>query len=351
MTAIARSTKNINWPGVGRSILAAALSIALGLLIGALFLLFSGQNPVAAYTSLLKGAFGTPARLAETFVKMTPFLILAISVSISFKCGVWNIGAEGQLIVGAITSFWAAMTFHFLPPVLLLPLTAVAGMVGGTLWSGIAGVLKAYFNANEVITTSMLNFIAVYLLAYMVNGPLKDPEGFNFPQSRLIPESLELPRLLTGSRLNIAFLVALGLVIATLLFWRSTVGFRMEIVGASRRVATHVGLNVKRTIILVSIISGAIAGLAGWGEIFGVHFRLIEAIAVGMGSLAVVVALIGELHPLGMVVSAFLFASLVVGGNAMERSAGVPFALVDVINGSIILIVLARSYLFRGWRS
>lgn len=351
MTAIAKTTKNINWSSVGRSVLSAALSIALGLLIGALFLLFSGRDPVAAYTSLLKGAFGSPARLAETFVKMTPFLILAISVSISFKCGFWNIGAEGQLIVGSIMAFWAAMTFHVLPPIILLPITAVAGMVGGAIWSGIAGSLKAFFNANEVITTSMLNFIAVYLLAYMVNGPLKDPEGFNFPQSRLIPEALELPRLITGSRLNVAFLVALGLVIAALLFWRSTVGFRMEIVGASRRVATHVGLSVNRTIILVSVISGAVAGLAGWGEIFGVHFRLIEAIAVGMGSLAVVVALIGELHPLGMLVSAFLFASLVVGGNAMERSAGVPFALVDVINGSIILIVLARSFIFRGGRS
>lgn len=347
MAALANSTKNINWRNVAMRALTATLSVALGLLIGALFLLLSGRDPIAAYTSLLEGAFGSPARLAETFVKMTPFLILAISVSISFRCGVWNIGAEGQLILGAILSFWAAMTFRSLPPILLLPLTVLAGMVGGALWCGIAGVLKAYFNANEVITTSMLNFIAVYLLAYMVNGPLKDPEGFNF-QSRLIPEALELPRLLTGGRLNIAFLVALALVIGALLFWRSTTGLRMEIVGANRRVAKHVGLNVNRTIILVSLISGAVAGIAGWGEIFGIHFRLIEAIAVGMGSLAVVVALLGELHPLGMLMSAFLFAGLVVGGNAMERSAGVPFALVDVINGSIILIVLARSYIFRG---
>ena len=351
MAAITKSTKQINWRGIGRSVLAATLSVALGLLIGAFFLILSGRDPIAAYTSLVQGAFGSPARLAETFVKMTPFLILAISVSISFRCGVWNIGAEGQLILGAILSFWTAMTFQSLPTVLLLPLTIAAGMAGGALWCGIAGLLKAYFNANEVITTSMLNFIAVYLLAYMVNGPLKDPEGFNFPQSRLIPEALELPRLLAGSRLNIAFVVALALVIGALLFWRSTTGLRMEIVGASRRVAKHVGINVNRTIILVSLISGAVAGIAGWGEIFGIHFRLIEAIAVGMGSLAVVVALLGELHPVGMFVSAFLFAGLVVGGNAMERSAGVPFALVDVINGSIILIVLARSFIFRGGRT
>ena len=351
MTAIPKPTKTIDWRGLAARIWPAALAVGLALLFGALLLLASGRNPIEAYTALLQGAFGSPARLAETFVKMTPFLILAISVSVSFRCGFWNIGAEGQLILGAIASFSVALLLESWPAVVVLPLSLLASVVGGALWSGIAGVLKARFNANEVITTSMLNFIAVYLLAYIVNGPLKDPEGFNFPQSSLIAEAFQLPRFLAGSRLNIAFLVALVLVVVALLFWRSTLGFRTEIVGASRRVATHVGLNVNRTVILVALITGGVAGIAGWGEIFGIHYRLIDAIAVGMGSLAVVVALLGDLHPLGMVVSAFLFAALVVGGNAMERGAGVPFALVDVIQGSIILLVLARAYIFRGRRS
>ena len=351
MAAIPKPAKSVNWRGAAARVVPAALSLAVALLIGALLLLLSGRNPVEAYSALLAGAFGSPARLAETLVKMTPFLILAISVSISFRCGVWNIGAEGQLILGAIASFTVALLLKTWPAIIVLPLTLVAGILGGALWSGIAGVLKARFNANEVITTSMLNFIAVYLLAYLVNGPLKDPEGFNFPQSPLISEAFQLPRLLAGSRLNVAFLVAAVLVVVALLFWRSTLGFRTEIVGASRRVATHAGLNVNRTILLVSVITGGVAGIAGWGEIFGIHYRLIDAIAVGMGSMAVVVALLGELHPLGMVVSAFLFAALVVGGNAMERGAAVPFALVDVIQGSIILLVLARSFIFRGKRS
>ena len=351
MAAIPKPAKSVNWRGAAARVVPAALSLAVALLIGALLLLLSGRNPVEAYSALLAGAFGSPTRLAETLVKMTPFLILAISVSISFRCGVWNIGAEGQLIQGAIASFTVALLLKTWPAIIVLPLTLVAGILGGALWSGIAGVLKARFNANEVITTSMLNFIAVYLLAYLVNGPLKDPEGFNFPQSPLISEAFQLPRLLAGSRLNVAFLVAAVLVVVALLFWRSTLGFRTEIVGASRRVATHAGLNVNRTILLVSVITGGVAGIAGWGEIFGIHYRLIDAIAVGMGSMAVVVALLGELHPLGMVVSAFLFAALVVGGNAMERGAAVPFALVDVIQGSIILLVLARSFIFRGKRS
>jgi simple sugar transport system permease protein len=347
MATVASRFKSIKWKTMWERLYPAAFALLLALLIGTLLLLVSGRDPIAAYTSLLYGAFGTGSRFTETLVKATPFLMLAISVSVSFRCGVWNIGAEGQFIAGAISSTWVALTFEQLPLFILLPLTLMAGMFGGMIWSGIAGVLKAYFNANEVITTSMLNYIAIYLLAYLVSGPMMDPEGFNFPQSRLINESLELPRLFQGSRLNAGFLIALILAAVALLFWRSTLGFRTEIVGANRRVARHAGLNVNGTIILVSLISGGVAGMAGWGEIFGIHFRLIEAIAVGLGSLAIVVALLGELHPIGMVVSAFLFAALVVGGNAMERSAGVPFALVDVIQGMIILLILARAYIFR----
>ncbi len=325
----------------------ALISIAIAFLVGGLLLLANGRDPLAAYASLWDGAFGSFGRFTETLVKTTPFLILAIAVSASFRCQVWNIGAEGQFMLGAITSTWVALTFSSLPLVLLFPLTFLAAIAGGALWSGIAGVLKAYLNANEVITTSMLNYIALYLTAYLVNGPMKDPQGFNFPQSPMIQASLQLPLLFPGTRLNVAFLVALGLVVVAAVFWRSSLGFRTEIVGASRRVARYAGLNVNRTIVFVSVLTGGLAGIAGWGEIFGIQYRLIQNIATGWGSLAIVIALLGELHPLGMVVSAFLFASLVVGGDAMQRNAGVPFALVDVIQGIVILLVLSRSYFFK----
>lgn len=351
MTAITDRLRQLSWRKAWKQIYPAALSLAVALVIGGLLLLVSGRDPIAAYQSMFGGAFGSVGNFAETLVRMTPFLILAISVSVSFRCGIWNIGAEGQLILGAITSTWVALSLSSLPAFVVLPVSLIAAIVGGAFWSGLAGFLKAYFNANEVITTSMLNFVAVYLLAFLVNGPMKDPEGFNFPQSALIDSSLELPRVLPGSRLNAAFIVAVLLAVGATAYWRSTVGFRTEIVGASRRVARHAGLNVNRTIILVMVVSGALAGIAGWGEIFGLHFRLIEAIAIGMGSLAIVVALLGELHPAGMVVSAFLFAGLVVGGGAMERSAGVPFALVDVMQGIIILLIAARAYVFVSTRS
>ena len=325
--------------------------MALSLLIGAALLAVSGQNPLVAYRSLWSGAFGSVDRFTETLVQATPLLLIAISVSISFRCQIWNIGAEGQMILGGIASIWVALTFAGLPPAILLPLSFIGGALAGALWSLIAGVLKAYAQANEVITTSMLNYIAVYLLAFLVHGPMKDPAGFNFPQSPLISRALELPRLVPGTRLNLSFVIVLVIVVAALLYWRTTLGLRTEIVGASRRVARQIGLSVALTIAVVSAISGALAGVAGWGEMFGLHFRLIEEFARGLGSLGVVVALLGELHPLGMLVSAFLFGSLVVGGNAMERNAGVPFALVDVIQGCIILLVLARGYIFKSRRS
>ncbi|MBP8972254.1 MAG: ABC transporter permease [Anaerolineae bacterium] len=345
-TAPATPRALINWRALGESVLQALLSFVLSLLVGGLLLLISGRDPIAAYRSLYDGAFGSTSRFTETLVKATPLLFVAVSVSISFRAQLWNIGAEGQMILGAIFSTWVALNVA-LPPLPLLILAFLAAALGGMLWGLIAGVLKAYLQANEVITTSMLNYIAIYLLAYLVRGPMMDPQGFNFPQSALIARELELPRLVARTRLNVAFIVALVVVALSLVLWRTTLGRRIEIVGASRRVAAHVGLNIPRTILLVAAISGALAGLAGWGEIFGLHFRLIEEIARGFGTLGIVVALLGGLNPIGMTISAFLFAALVVGGNAMERNANVPFALVDVIQGCVILLVLSRAYLFK----
>ena len=266
----------VNWRALWQNLVQAALSVVLSLVVGGILLLLSGRNPLDAYESLLYGAFGTTDRFTETLVKATPLLLIAVSVSISFRCQYWNIGAEGQMILGAIFSVWVALNVTGLPTLPHLALCFVAGALGGALWSLIAGVLKAYLQANEVITTSMLNYIAVYLLAYLVRGPMIDPGGFNFPQSRLIPEALELPRLVERTRLNTAFIVALVAAALALVFWRRTWGRRPEIVGASRRVAAHVGLNIPRTMLLVAGLSGALTGIAGWGEIFGLHFRLIE---------------------------------------------------------------------------
>ncbi|RYD06969.1 hypothetical protein N752_01370 [Desulforamulus aquiferis] len=212
-----------------------------------------------------------------------------------------------------------------------------------------AGALRAKFNANEVITTLMLNYIAVYLLSWLIRGPMIDPKGQGFPQTELIGEAIRLPILLSGTRLHLGILVALLIILAGYFFWRSSLGFRVKLVGEGPDVASYSGIQISKTIVLVMFISSGLAGLAGWSEVFGIHYRLIDDIAIGYGSLAIVVALLGGLNPLGIMVSSFFFAALMVGGSTMQRMVGVPFSLVNVIQGLVIIFVISR-IIYTQWR-
>ncbi|MEG6616003.1 ABC transporter permease [Peptococcaceae bacterium 1198_IL3148] len=331
-----------------KGIVSPLVAVLLAFLVGALLMKAAGNNPIAAYASLFKGAFGSNHRIAETVVRAIPLIILALGISIAFKAQLWNIGGDGQFTVGAIFAVFVALTFP-LSNAMLLPLTLIAAFIGGACWGGIAGFFKAKFNANEVITTLMLNYIALYLLEWLVKGPMMDPKGHGFPQTELINEGLRLPILLEGTRLHMGLFVALVLVMGVYMFWRTTLGFKTEVVGQSREVARYSGIKVNKIIIITMFISAGLAGLAGWTEVFGVHYRLLENVSGGFGNLAIVVALLANLNPWGIVVSGFFFAALVTGGNTMQRMEGVPFALVDVILGLTIIFVISR-VVYRRWR-
>lgn len=331
-----------------KGIIPPLVAIILAFLVGGFLLLLAGNNPIEAYQSLVNGAFGSNHRIAETFVKAIPLMILGLGISIAFKAQIWNIGGDGQFTLGAIFAVFVALNFP-LPNVILFPLTFVAAFVGGACWGGIAGFLKAKFNANEVITTLMLNYIALYLLEWVVKGPMMDPAGHGFPQTELINEGLRLPIVLQGTRLHLGLILALVLIAGGYFFWKSTLGFKIDVVGQSSEVAKYSGIKVNKIIILTMFISAGLAGIAGWSEVFGVHYRLIENISGGYGNLAIVVALLADLNPLGIIVSAFFFAALVVGGNTMQRMVGVPFSLVDVIQGLVIIFVISR-VIYRRWR-
>jgi len=234
------------------------------------------------------------------------------------------------------------------PAYLLIPLTLAMAFVGGAIWGGIPGLLKTKFNANEVITTLMFNYIAIYFLSWLIRGPMQDPNGFGFPQSVMLRQSLHLPIILPGTRLHAGLALALLLVVLTYLFWRSKTGFRIQMVGESHEVSRYSGLNVPRTVVLTMILSGGIAGLAGWSEVFGIHFRLIDSISSGYGTLGIVVALLGNLDPLGILVSSVFFAALLTGGTSMQSLAGMPFSLVIVIEGLVIIFTISRVILARG---
>lgn len=329
-------------------LLPAVITIGLAFLIGALLLALAGNDPWRAYYTLCRGAFGSSHRLAETLVKATPLMIMALGTSIAFKSQIWNIGGDGQFTMGAILAIFVALNVP-LPPALLLPLTFIAAFAGGALWGGLAGILRAKFNANEVITTLMLNYVAVYLLAWLVRGPMIDPNGHGFPQTPLIDQALRLPVLLAGTRLHLGLLIGLLIIAAGYFFWRSTLGFRIELVGESQHVAQYSGIDVSKTIVLTMVISAGLAGVAGWSEVFGIHYRLLDDVAVGYGSLAIVVALLGDLKPFGIALSSFFFAALIVGGNTMQRLEGIPFSLVNVIQGLVIIFVISR-VVYTQWR-
>ncbi|HHW07718.1 MAG TPA: ABC transporter permease [Clostridia bacterium] len=331
-----------------RGMAPALIAIVLALLVGAVLLLIAGNNPVEAYRSLFNGAFGSSHRFAETVVKAIPLAVLGLGISVAFRANIWNIGGDGQFTLGAIFAMAAALYLP-LPVPLLLPVTLLAAFAGGALWGGLAGYLKARFNANEVITTLMMNYVALYLLEWLVKGPMIDPNGHGFPQTELLAESLRLPVLLAGTRLHAGVVVALILAVAGYFFWKTVLGFKIQLVGESPKVAEYSGINVPRITVITMVISAGLAGLAGWTEVFGIHYRLLENISGSYGNLAIVVALLAGLNPLGILVSAFFFAALVTGGNTMQRMVGVPFSLVYIIQGLVIIFVISRVILTK-WR-
>lgn len=347
---VIKSKPNPKWLFDLRTLLSGLsplLVVMLALIVGGVLIILAGHNPLQAYLSLVSGAFGSVSRLTETLVKTIPLLLMGLAISIAFKNGFWNIGGEGQFLAGGTLATWVGLTFANLTLPLLIPLCFLAGFVGGAVWGLIAGLLKSRFNVNEVISTLMLNYVASFLVMYLIRGPMMDRSGavktgLVFPQSALISKGLFLPILIERTRLHAGLFLALLVLVLVWLLWRTRIGFEIETCGANRDAARYAGIPVKRVTLLVASLSGGLAGLVGWSEVFGVHHRLLDAITGGYGNLGIVVALLGGLHPFGILLSSFLFSALTVGGNAMERATGISFAVVNVINGLVIIFLLVR---------
>ncbi|HSN77778.1 MAG TPA: ABC transporter permease [Anaerolineae bacterium] len=333
-------------------ILLPVLATLLALAFGAVLLLILGVNPLEAYGALFQGAFGTVSGLTQTLTKATPLLLVALGICIAFRGGVINIGGEGQIIVGAISAAWVALTFDSLPGILLIPLTLGAGVLGGAVWGGIAGVLKARFGVNEILTTVMLNAIALQLMNFLLRGPMLDPEqlaaGTNVPQSATLPDQVWLLRLVPRTLLHTGLILAIVLAVLVYIFlWRTTIGFRIRAVGLNPSAARYAGIPVQRYVALAMILSGAFAGLAGAVEVTGVHHRMIEGLSGGYGFSGIVAALFGKLHPLGAIPASIIFGGLLVGADKMQRTVQVPSSLVVAVNGLIVLFVVASDYFVR----
>jgi simple sugar transport system permease protein len=328
------------------------LATLIALAFGAVLLLLLGVNPIEAYGALFRGAFGTVSGLTQTLAKATPLLLVALGICIAFRAGVINIGGEGQIILGAIAASAVALALPNLPGILLVILALTVGALAGAFWGGIAGVLKARFGVNEILSTVMLNAIALQLMNFLLRGPMLDPEqiaaGTNVPQSATLPLQVWLPRLVPRTLLHAGLILAIVLAILVYIFlWRTTIGYRIRAVGLNPSAARYAGIPVKRYMALAMILSGAFAGLAGAVEVTGIHHRMIEGLTGGYGFTGIVAALFGKLHPLGAIPASIIFGGLLVGADKMQRTVQVPSSLVVAVNGLIVLFVVASDYFVR----
>lgn len=319
-------------------------AVAIALVLCAVAMLVAGVSPLDGFSALLGGALGGAPEIAETLTQTTFLLFPALGVCVAFRAGLFNIGAEGQLLIGGLLA-GAVGARLILPGEIAIPLILLAGIVGGGIWGAIAGVLKARFGANEVIATLMLNFIAAFLASYLVRGPLKSPLATGAETAPLPPGSW-LPALIPDTRLSIALLIAIALAIVLQFALRRTVfGYELRAMGEAPEAARRNQVNIARLTWLALSLSGGIAGLGGAAIVSGELHRFNTELSPGYGFTAIAVALVGDLNPLWICVAAFGFGVLEAGGLAMQASAQVPKDAIHLIEGIIVLILSARRYI------
>ncbi len=308
----------------------------------------AGASVVSAYFIMFKSALSSKFNFVETLVKATPLVLTGLAVVVAFRAKFWNIGAEGQLLAGAMAAAFIG-TLKGFPGWSLIPLMILGGAIAGAIWAAIPAFLKTKYKVDDVVTTLLLNFVINYGMMALLNGPWKDPLS-GYPDSPDILAAAEFPILLKHTRLHLGVLVA---AVATLLVWfvmrRTTLGFSITAVGENPKASSYAGMSVSRIIFLAAAISGALAGLAGVGEVGGLHFQVMEGISPGYGYTGIVIAMLARLNPLGVVPAAFFFAVIITGAEAMSRATGVPVFLADVIQGTALVTMLI-ALLFNQYR-
>ena len=316
------------------------IAILFAFIAGAVILYVTGYSPVEAYTAMARGAFGDIYGIGQTLMQATPIIFTSIAFLVSYKAGLFNIGAEGQFLMGAIASAVVGIYLEGLPWIIHAPLALIAGMVAGGLWGLIPALLKTRFEAHEVITTMMLSYVAQFLTSYLVNYPFKAPGWVS--QTVRLPASAELARILPPTQLSAGIYIAVALVaVIWFLLKRTILGYELRAIGFNPMAAENAGIRINRGVIISLVISGAIAGLGGAVEIMGVHKRFIDGFSPGYGWDGLAVALVGGLNPVGSMLASILFGALRSGGMIMARSTGVPLDINILLQGLVILFVAA----------
>jgi simple sugar transport system permease protein len=324
------------------------IAIFLTLIISMVMFWLMDTDPFLAVNAFFIEPVSTIDGVAELLVKATPLILIALGLSLGFKANVWNIGAEGQLTLGAIFGGGLALSFFDVDTPLLLPAMLFLGILGGMFWAAIPAFLKIRYNTNEILTSLMLTYVGLLLLSYLIHGPLRDPDGFNFPESRLFHDSALLPIIIEGSRLHIGFLLALFIAVLTWMFTiKHIIGFQIRVIGLAPAAASFAGFKQKKLIWITLLFSGGTAGLAGALEVAGPIGQIVPVISPGYGFTAIIVAFLGRLHPLGVVLAGILMALTYLGGDAAQITMNLPNAVTGVFQGMLLFFLLASDVLIR----
>jgi len=333
------------------------LAVVTAIVVGALVIWSVGGDPISAYIGLVEGAFGSVRALSETTVWATPYIFAGLAVAVGFKGGLFNIGAEGQLAFGAVAAAWAGYALPSLlnisiPPFLHIILTVGAGVLAGGIWAAIPGYLKAKTGAHEVINTIMMNYVALNITSYLLNGPMKDPNPLNVvARTPKIAESAQIMPIFSGFRFHWGFILALVIAFAIWwVLWKTKLGFEIRTTGLNPDAAKYAGINVARTIVITMGISGGLAGLAGAIEVAALNHRHELGFSTGYGFDAIAIALLGKNHPLGVVLASLLFAAMRNGATRMQFLTQIPVDIISIIQALILLFVAADAivrYIFR----
>ncbi|MEA4970629.1 MAG: ABC transporter permease [Candidatus Pelethousia sp.] len=344
-TVVLKATSN----NILRQSLVSLSAIVIALVLGMAMIAFMDISPFKAFAAMAEGAFGNKNSFAETIVKMTPLLFTGMSYALANRCGLTNLGMEGQMYIGALFSSFVGIYATGIPAAVHIPLCIMAGFIGGGIWCLITGMLKVRFEASEIITTVMLNTVAINLIEYMVTGPMMEPPGVT-GQSSPVLESARLGLLIPGTRAHWGFILGILFIFLFWLFlWKVKRGYEVRVSGFNSAAALYSGINTDRNILLITFLAGGLAGLAGAVEVLGVQGRLYSLFSPGYGYDGIAVALIGMNSPLGIVVGALLFGAFRAGGNRMQMRARVPDAIVNVMQAFVIIAVVASQMLLEIW--
>jgi simple sugar transport system permease protein len=331
-------------PRSGRlqSLVLPLAAVLAALAAGGVMISLAGFRPLKIYAAMLEAAAGTPQGLGVSITNATPLILAGLGVALPFRCGLLNIGGEGQIYIGALFATLVGLGLPGLPLFIHLPLALLAGFIGGGLWGAIPGSLRASRGLSEIIVTIMLNYIGFWIVSYLVHGPLKDPESYGYSWTMKVPVTAQLPLILSEARINLGIVVAvLAAAVSHYLLWHTVPGFEMRAVGAGAQTARFAGIRVARSTVLSMLLGGGLAGLAGTSVILGVQYRLSDFFSSGYGFTAIAVALVGRTSPIGVVLSGLFFGLLQNGVNGVQRSLGIPMGVALSLQGLILLFMIA----------